>query len=349
MMVAKDENITILLDKSIDHEITLSVSSKIKKGTYFSALSMVLEGKDLALIQKAGIYYVQDKSIDYRIIKLNFTKYDDIKSIIENFTIVDKIQYIKNTNSLLIYSSLHAYNEIKDVIGKIDKLPNQKKLKVTIIDTNLDTLKEQGMQNSFTEKFSNNSNFFYNLVAFPFTVTNTITTNQSANFYSFIKLLNENKTTKLISSPILTISDTQKTSFKVVKNIPYLQGESKIDSENSKTITAYTYKDVGLNLDVVPKILDNNVVYLELELNVSNLLSMNDNLPITSKKLIKQNFYLEVGKLFVLTGINRTESKQMVTGVPLLKELPFLGWFFKYETNEENNTNLSIILEVIDS
>lgn len=348
VMVSKDQNITILVDKDLDDKITLTVSSKIKKGDYFSALKMVLEGKKLKLVKKANIYYIEDTTLDYRIIKLNFTKYEDIKSIIETFDLKDKIQYIPNTNSLLTYSSFYQYKKIKDVIAKIDKLPNQKKLKVTIIDTNLDKLKERGMQNTLNMNSDSNTNFFYNLVAFPFTVTNTINPTQSTNFYSFIKLLNEDKTTKLVSSPILTISDSKKTIFQVVKNIPYLEGESKIDNDNSKVTSSYKYKDIGLTLSVIPKILDSNIVYLELELNVSNLLSLNNNLPITSKKFIKQNFYLETGKLFVLTGINRTESKSIENELPLLKDIPYLGWLFKYKTNEENNSNLSIILEVID-
>ncbi|NQY95420.1 MAG: hypothetical protein HRT43_14735, partial [Campylobacteraceae bacterium] len=101
-------------------------------------------------------------------------------------------------------------------------------------------------------------------------------------------------------------------------------------------------------LNITPKIYDSNVVYLDLELTVSNIINSNDNLPTTSKKYIKQNFHLEQGSLFVLTGINRAETSNSFHGIPLLMDIPILGWLFKYESQEDTNINLSIVLEVLE-
>lgn len=69
---------------------------------------------------------------------------------------------------------------------------------------------------------------------------------------------------------------------------------------------------------------------------------------ITSKKFIKQSFHLPINKLLVLTGINKKELFTDKKEVPLLADIPFLGWLFKYESIKENKNNLSIVFELIN-
>jgi len=349
-IVSKINNINIIIDKEIDDKITLLINRKIKKGTYFYILSSLLDERGFYLL-KANNYYIIKKKQHIkpilRSIKLQYINYEDIKQFLSIYKDI-KYEYISTSKLLIINSKFDDYFSIKNFIKKMDILPKQLKLKVTIIETNIEKLKEFGIENKVDIKSNENTNFFYNLVAFPFTVSNKINQVQSSQFYSFIKLLNHNNNTKLISSPILTISDNQKSSFEVVTNIAYKNGEAKVDNDNSKVTTAYAYKDVGLKLNITPKIYESNVVYLDLELTVSNIINSNDNLPTTSKKYIKQNFHLKQGNLFVLTGINRNETTNSFHGIPLLMDIPVLGWLFKYESQESDNINLSIVLEVLD-
>ena len=349
-VVSKINKINIVIDKNIKDKISLLINRRIRKDTYFYILSSLLDGKGLYLL-KANNYYIIKKKVKtkplLRSIKLEYIKFNDIKQFLAIYKDI-KFEYITTSKLLIIHSQFDDYIAIKNLIKSIDLLPKQLKLKVTILETNIDKLKEYGIENNLDIKSNENTNFFYNLVAFPFTVSNKINQVQTSQFYSFIKLLNQNNNTKLVSSPVLTISDNKKTSFEVVTNIPYKDGETKINDDTSKLTTAYKYKDIGLTLNVIPKIYESNIVYLDLELTVSNIINSNDNLPITSKKYIKQSFHLESGNLFVLTGINRTETLKNFNGIPLLKDIPVLGWLFKYESQQSNNTNLSIVLEVLE-
>jgi general secretion pathway protein D len=87
---------------------------------------------------------------------------------------------------------------------------------------------------------------------------------------------------------------------------------------------------------------------LDLELNVSNVISTTDNLPNTSKKFVKQSFHLTTNRLLVLTGLNKKELNSSFNEVPLLADIPFLGWLFKYESKDETKNNLSIVFELIN-
>lgn len=349
LIVSKANNINILIDKNIDSEINFYISNQIKEATHINVFETILNNNNLFLKKDKDFYYISNTDyLKYRSIKLNFIDFEDIKNTLSIFDNI-KFEYIPTKKILLFNSNYKNYIEIKNFINQIDYLPKQLKLKVTILETNIDKLKELGSNNQLNIKSNSNSNFFYNLLAYPFTVSNTLENVQTSNFYTFIKFLNENKNTTLISSPVLTLLDNQITKFEVVTNIPYINGNTIIDDDISKQTNSYDYKDIGLRLSIKPMILDNNITYLNLELNFSNIISQDNNLPITTKKLINQKFYLEKNKLFILTGINQTQSNDKNFSIPLLSEIPLLGWLFKYKSNEINKSNLTILFELVEN
>lgn len=344
-------NINILIDDELKKEnIVFIVNDKDKYA--LSAFRKALQLRGLQLVRTEQFYYIQKKQIykethKYRSIKLNFVRFDDIKNFLAVYDKDIKFEFIKTSKILLVKSNEKDFKSIYEMIKVIDTLPTQLKLKVTIIDTNLNKLKELGAD-STKLILSENKNLFFNLVSYPFSVKNILDTKESKGFYSFIKALHKNGNTRLVSNPILTLSDEKKTVFDVVDNLPFKVGTVQVDEKDTKTTSAFEYKDVGLQITVTPHIYQENNVYLDLELNVSNVLNNADNLPTTSKKFISQSFHLPVGKAMVLTGINKNEIKTTHSKVPLLNKIPYIGWLFKYETKDENESNLTVMFEVIE-
>jgi general secretion pathway protein D len=343
IQVAQDSDKTFLIDKKVDDTVTLTVSNRIRKGDYLNVLKMLLESKNLEMVKDGNIYHIQDIK-KYRTVKINFAKYDDIKDLFTDYEA--KIKHIKNSNSLLIFSSLKEYQKVLSLLRTVDILPHQKKLKITIINTNLNNIKERGFQNDY--KLSSSDNYFFNLVAYPFTVTNQLPSDSKTSFYSFIKFLNQEGYTNLLSSPTLTILDDKETLFQVVNNIPYKISTTQNLTATTTSTTNYDYKDVGLNIKVTPKILPSNQVYLDLDLSFENVISQSET-PSISKKRIKQNLILKQGEICVLTGINQDEEQIQKGGIPGLKDIPYLGWLFKYETKNTNHFNLTVLLEISDT
>lgn len=344
-------NINILIDDNLKNENIIFIING--PDSYFlESFKKAVALKGLELVQTDAFYFVRKKDIyleedKYRSIKLNFVKFEDIQNFLKVYEDKIKFEFISTSKTLLIKSKESEFESIYNMISSIDVLPKQLKLKVTILDTNLDKLKELGSDTS-SINLQNNGNFFFNLVSYPFSVNNQVPTAQKDNFYTFLKYLNENGTSEFVSNPVLTLSDEKQTSFNVVSNLPFQMGTTTINDTAVRTSNSYEYKDVGLQITVTPHIYEDNQVYLDLELNVSNIVSNTDNLPVTSKKYIKQSFQLPVNRLLVLTGINKKELVTSNTQIPLLADIPFLGWLFKYESTELHKNNLSIVFELIN-
>lgn len=342
--------INILIDDSLKDENIIFIISD-DNSFLIEAFEKAVNLKGLELVKNDKFYYVRKRDIyleqiKYRPIKLNFVKYEDISNFLKVYAESIKYEFISTSKTLLIASKEEEFNSINQMIKSIDVLPKQLKLKVTIVDTNLDKLKELGAD--ITEiNLQNSTNFFFNLVSYPFSVNNQVEANQKDSFYTFLKLINQKGISEFVSNPVLTLSDEKETIFDVVNNIAFKTGESSIQDTTYATSNRYEYKDVGLQIRVTPHIYEDDNIYLDLDLNVSNLISNQDNLPTTSKKYIKQSFHLPLNRLLVLTGINKKEILKTNSEVPVLSNIPYLGWLFKYESTKENRNNLSVIFELI--
>lgn len=355
-VISTSLNITIVIDNEVNNQLSIFVADDLKKDSYLKILAEILNENELTIKSFNNFYLITKlkkeddivKDMELKIlrtIKLNNIDFDYIKDI---FTVQKDIEftYIKTSKLIIINSIESDFKKIFEIVSNIDNSPNQLKLKITILDTNLNKIKEYGSEITQNINLNPSSNFFFNLLAYPFSVNSQVNTTDKSNFNSFIKLLNQNKITELVASPTLTLLDSKEVVFNVVKNIPYLSGSTTVDDTNTKTTNSYTYKDIGLKISITPKIFDDNV-FLDLDLTTESILD-NTTTPTTSKSFINQSFTMTKNKLFVLTGINQTQKYNDLQTTPFLSDIPLLGWFFKTDEDEYTNSNLTIVFELIN-
>lgn len=341
----------ILVDENLRNENVVFIIND-SEDFLLEAFEKAVNLKGLELIEHKNFYYVQ-KSIEsnfteiekYRTIKLDFVNFEDIENLLKVYAI--KYEFIKTSKTLLIKSNESEFNSINALIKELDKLPLQLKLKITIIEADITKVKEIGTDSSYLN-LANDTNLFFNLITYPFNVTNVIPQNQSKGFYSFLKFLNQDKLVSIHSNPILSLSDNKEIIFDSVSNLPFKTGTTNLEETVSRTMTSVDYKDVGTVIKIKPTIYSSNNVYLDIDINISNIVTNNDMYPITNKKALKQFINLKVGSLYFLTGINKKDFRTTNNEIPFLADIPFLGNLFKYENKSLEDTNLTIVFELIE-
>ena len=348
---SEENNVNILIDESLsDKNFVFTISDK--NDYYLPAFEKALSIHNLELIKTNKIYYVREigtyiEKAKYRALKLNFVNYEDIKNFLDVYKDI-KFEFIQTSKILMIYSNETEFESIKETIETIDTLPKQLKLKITILDTNLNKLRELGSSDSMLN-LSTGSDFFFNLIAYPFSSTNIISNDKKSGFYNFLKFINDDGISEFVSNPILTLTDGKKNSFNVVSNTPFKTGESTLQDTQFRTSNSFDYRDVGLKIEVTPRIYKDDNVYLDLNLELSNIVSLTaQDMPVTSKKSISQSFHLSKDNIMILSGLNQKETNSKNSGVPILQDIPLAGWLFKYESQTTTLSNLSIIFELVD-
>jgi general secretion pathway protein D len=112
--------------------------------------------------------------------------------------------------------------------------------------------------------------------------------------------------------------------------------------------TQFTYLDVGVNIDLTPRVHPNRDVSLKLKVEVSahtndvNIGGITQ--PVISQRVIEHDIRLKEGEVSILAGlIQRTESKSL-NGWPGLAKLPLLHYLFSEQKNDVQEDEVLIVL-----
>lgn len=280
-------------------------------------------------------------------IKLFGNSFDELNSILSLYE--KNATYISQDNSAVFKASEKQFSEIISYLPNFDtKDKEQVSFKITILETEINVLKERGTEINSLLELSGHKDFklFFNMLTVPYTQSSNVI-KKSNEFYGVLQLLDKNDITKIKASPFLVAKNNTQVNFSSVKNLPFLSNTSTYTQSAVQTQNTYEYRDVGLKLTLKPVIVS-DMIDVDLNLIYENLLSTGDSLtPKTSKKELKSNYRLKKGEIIVLSGINQSTSIEIKKGIPILKDIPVLQYIFSTKNKELSESILSISIEVL--
>jgi general secretion pathway protein D len=161
--------------------------------------------------------------------------------------------------------------------------------------------------------------------------------------------------TKVLQSPQLRAVDGQKATMKIGEKEPTASGSFQpglggvAGAGISPLVnTQFTYLDVGVNVEMTPKIHDNGDVSLHISLDISSVtgtVSLGGiNEPIIGQRKVEEDVRLREGEVSMLAGLLNTQDSLVKSGVPGLANIPILGWLFKGENVDRERDEIMVWL-----
>lgn len=279
------------------------------------------------------------------------------------------------TNSLIITAPEPLYRNIRAIIEKLDSRRAQVVIESLIVEVRADKSGEFGIQwqdlsglDSTETSVIGGTNFggigtnIVGVAADPSTagrglnigvVKGRITLpgiGEVANLAFLARALETKANANILSQPNIQTLDNEEAKFLVGQNVPFVTGA--YTQQGSATINpfqTFERQDVGLQLRVKPQISEGGVVRLALYLEVSSISpsSLVAGQLITNKRSFESVVLVEDGNYVVLSGLIEDQTNISQQKVPLLGDIPFLGWLFRYENRERNRTNTMVFLRPI--
>lgn len=151
----------------------------------------------------------------------------------------------------------------------------------------------------------------------------------------------------ILSTPQLLTLDNEEAEINVGSNVPYLtrQDSTASTTTNAVNYNTYEYKDVGVILNITPHINEENFVRLKISQQVTKVTSGADKAtPTTLKRTAKTTVVVKHSETVVIGGLVGDSTDDGTTRVPLLGDIPLLGWLFKAKTVKREKTNLYVFL-----
>ena len=168
--------------------------------------------------------------------------------------------------------------------------------------------------------------------------------------YNFVKT---NTDAQLLAKPQLRITEGEKASLVIGDRIPIplttFNTQNVGGSGGIIPITSFQYQDVGIRIDLEPRVHHNRQVTLKIKVEVSNL---NGNVagaggqsqPIIGTRTIDSVIRLQDGETNFLAGLLRTDESESDSGVPGLSEIPLLGRLFSRKNTQNQRTDVILTL-----
>ena len=154
-----------------------------------------------------------------------------------------------------------------------------------------------------------------------------------------LQALQANNRAKIISSPKVLTQDNEKAVIEQGQEIPYQQS-------TSSGATSVSFKKAVLSLDVTPHISPNGKITLDVDARNDQpnyAQALPSGIPIDTQQ-VKTKLLVNNGQTVVIGGIYTDSTTQNETGVPLLRDIPLLGWLFKSHINNVAKTELLVFL-----
>ena len=290
----------------------------------------------------------------------------------------------KPTNSLIVMSSGRDYLSIKDVVRRLDQPRRQVFIEALILEVQLakeldlgtsshggkpigngDALVIGGVQTpnlrsiSAAASLASATGLIGGLLGSPLPESQSFLGTSIPSFGILLQALATQDNTDILSAPHIHALDNEKAEFSVGNNIPYKAGLSFGGFGLPGTTGGATggglptgaigqniqRENLNLTLNITPHISSNDVVRLEVEQETKDIGGKDAELgPTWTQRKLKTQVIVHDQQSVVIGGLIQERDIYNVTKVPLLGDIPILGYLFKYTTKAKKKTNLLILL-----
>jgi type II secretion system protein D len=254
------------------------------------------------------------------------------------------------TNTLLLSASPRYFDVIAQMIAELDQPPAQVLVQVLLAEVTISDATDFGMDWNFTHKFGDSTvktgtNFGIAANLTPgFSVSVT-----GGDLSYFLRALQAQSRLEVLSRPQILASDNQKATINIGQRVPFITN-SRIDPTSGAAMNTIQYQQIGIILNVIPRINPDGFVKLTVAPEISSISDASVDISPGVKAIIINSRSAETtvtvqdGHTIVIGGLITTKDNNTEDKVPFLGDIPLLGWLFKSTRVSKDRTELLIIL-----
>jgi general secretion pathway protein D len=172
-------------------------------------------------------------------------------------------------------------------------------------------------------------------------------TASGVRYGALLRALQTDQNTNILSTPNIVTLDNEEAELIVGQNLPFVTGSftGAGSTDPSNPFQTIERQDVGLTLKVTPQINEGDTVKLVLEQETSSVIPGTIEQGIaTRKRSIKTSVLVDDGGILILGGLMQEDVTDTKSKVPLLGDIPLIGFLFRSENTTKSKQNLMVFL-----
>jgi len=264
----------------------------------------------------------------------------------------------KRRNQLIIRTSARAYGMMEALLNHLDAPAMQAMLQVTVVEVELNDNLEYGFEYAAQQKFgtTEGSAGIGNSVIGPATLAGAgdISPGLSLllaaagvdNEFAFAQAVAGNTNTRLLNKPEVLAINGEEATLSFGQQVPIRNGTTT--SSSGGTTDNIEYRNTGIIMNVTPQISADKRIILKIELEIS---SISDSTvggidsPIINENKATTTLMLNNRETILLGGIITKSRRNTNSGIPFLKDIPYLGILFGGTTINQGDKELVLFVK----
>ena len=274
---------------------------------------------------------------------------------------MSRVQQVSSQNAIIMRGTPDQVVLAEKLLSDVDKAPAEVVLEVAIMQVSRSHRRTTGIQpptsasvqlqpNVSSKDDTINLNRFGSLDATDFQVKIPAAS---------LALLRNDSNTKIIQNPQMRALDNQKATLKIGDRVPVATGSFQPGvggtGTNPLVNTQFQYLDVGVNIDVTPRLMSGREVSLKLVLEVSSVTGSTNiggiQQPTIGQRKIEHEITLKDGEVSLLGGILEEQEATSLNGFPWISKVPILRYLFAQDdkSRQENEIVFALIPHIVRS
>lgn len=249
-------------------------------------------------------------------------------------TEADKVMADKENHTLTVSGSSSLLYQVRQELEKVDVASQQVNIQAMVVELSKGNSRNLGLSYLSNPWSKDTSIGGYN--GFKFSVSGQHEETLSNG--------------KVLARPNVTVFDGRKATILMGDKVPVFTSSSDSTDSDSSTTMTVEYKEVGVKLEVLPRIneMDKQTITLVIKPSVSTISqwveSGNNKAPQISERSAETTVRVKNGETILIGGLLKNEEIKSIKQIPFLSKIPILCELFKSRSTEKKDTEVVIAI-----
>jgi type IV pilus assembly protein PilQ len=357
-------------------EVAGKVTVHLEGVSYEEAMRLIVESKGYAYVKDRSVVKVKSRDsletepVEVKMYTLKYAKADDVRKTIEAvLTKQGKLQVDVRSNTLVISDTPSNLSKIVPLIDTLDSQTTQVLIEAKFVETQKNPHKDLGVNwsNTLVDHEVVAGSTLIRDAANGKPVSGFQVTKDLANAGPWIpttalldagqakivfSYLNSDSDTELLANPRVVTVDNGKARISIARQVP-IPNFTFSEQTASLQISGFEYKDIGIILNVTPRINKDEFVTLEVTPEASSAAGNQPlssgggsvvNIPIINTRTATTTVLIKSGYTLAIGGLMQQDTDNTYTKVPLMGDIPLVGSLFRSKKLDKKKRDLLIFL-----
>ena len=256
-------------------------------------------------------------------------------------------------NALIIEASPKDYRMVAGILEKIDVLPRQVLIRVTVAEITLNTKTQLGVEWSYVKGAGGtpSTSLLQGSIGSKDFSGLKFMIGEDARWGATLSALASEGKVNILSTPTILASDNKEANIEISDEVPVASAQYQYQSTAMDPLlqTNIQYRNTGVILTVTPHINEFGLVSMDIKQEVSELKDQpvkvgGSDYPAFFKRTVDTSLTVKNGQTIVIGGLIKEKKSDTMSGVPCLGSIPVIQYLFGKKTKKDEKTELIVLI-----